>query len=117
MLMPNKKRAHYVMVDEADPGWTRFWNGFPKRVAKKDARKAWSELRPDAALVEQILDALAWQVESPQWQKDGGQFIPYPASYLRGRRFEDQPPPPTLPPIPKSLEGVHAWMLKRAADA
>jgi len=29
---------------------------------------------------------------SEQWQRDGGQFIPHPATWLNGRRWEDQPP-------------------------
>ena len=53
------KRAHYVMVAEDDPGWVRFWNAYDKRNSKKDARKAWAELNPSPALVDQIVTAPA----------------------------------------------------------
>ena len=65
-----------------------FWTAYPRKVAKAEARKAWSRMRPP---VDKILEALKWQKGQEQWQHDGGQFIPYPASYLRGERWEDSP--------------------------
>lgn len=74
-----------------DPHFARFWNAYPKRVAKKDARKAWAQVNPDDATVERIMRALEWQCRQPGWLKDGGQFIPYPASWLRAERWADEP--------------------------
>jgi hypothetical protein len=93
MLQVRKKtRADYRMVSEDDPQWRRFWDAYPKRVSKKEARKAWAHLQPDAATVDQMLATLAWQCQQPGWVKDGGQFVPYPASWLRDARWEDEPP-------------------------
>lgn len=67
-----------------------FWGMYPRRVAKKDARKAWDKITPK--LHNQILTALfEW---SRIW-KDRGEieFIPYPASWLNGERWEDEYPP------------------------
>lgn len=86
------RRDKKAMVDENDPQWCRFWNAFPRRCAKKDARVAWAQLAPTAQQVDLMVAALAWQMTSEQWTRDGGRYIPYPASYLRGRRFEDEPP-------------------------
>lgn len=72
-----------------------FWRAYPKRVAKKDAMKAWRKLDPSPELVQRILVALAWQIETDQWQRDDGQYVPYPASYLRGERWDDEPVAPT----------------------
>jgi DNA replication protein DnaC len=33
------------------------------------------------------------QKVSTEWLKDGGQFIPHPATWLNGRRWEDEAPP------------------------
>lgn len=85
------KRDRYELVNEDDPQFARFWNAYPKRVAKKDARAAWVQLKPDVGMVDKMVSALAWQVHQPDWLKHNGQYIPYPASYLRGRRFEDEP--------------------------
>src|SRR5688572_23860321 len=73
-----------------DPQFVRFWTAYPKRVAKLNALKAWSQLNPDLETVEQILAAISAQKQQPSWLKDGGQFIPYPASWLRAGRWMDQ---------------------------
>ena len=67
-----------------------FWGMYPRRVAKKDARKAWDKISPK--LHTQIITALfEW---SRIW-KDRGEieYIPYPASWLNGERWEDEYPP------------------------
>lgn len=84
------KRAAYVMVAEDDSDWARFWELYPRRVAKKDARKAWAKLDPSPALVEQILAALAWQIPAFQWDGVKADYAPYPASYLNAARWEDE---------------------------
>lgn len=81
------KRANYTMVNEDDPGWMRFWEMYPLRVSKKDARKAWSELRPAPELVDRMCAALAWQ--APMWETQG-YGTPYPASWLRAERWTDE---------------------------
>jgi uncharacterized protein YdaU (DUF1376 family) len=43
------------------PDFLRFWDAYPRRKAKGDARRAWAKLKPDAALVDLMLSALAWQ--------------------------------------------------------
>lgn len=98
MLMPKRKtRANYRMVDEADPQFARFWNAYPKRVAKKEARKAWATLNPDPVVVEAMLFALAWQVPLHRWAGEKYSYAPYPASWLNDARWEDDPPPQVQP--------------------
>ena len=65
-----------------------FWQAFPKKKKKEDARKAWEKIRPN---IEVVLKALEWQKKSPEWFKQGGQFIPYPATWIRSHSWEDQP--------------------------
>jgi hypothetical protein len=76
---------------QVDDGFDRFWVAYPRHKAKKDARKAWTQLAPNADLIDKILTALAWQKTSAQWVKDGGEFIPYPATWLRAERWDDEP--------------------------
>ena len=68
----------------------RFWSLYPKRRNKGDALKAWRALKPGEGLVTAILAAVECAKASVQWRKDEGQFIPYPASWLRARGFEDE---------------------------
>ena len=56
---------------------------------KSNALKAWKKLKPNDDLVREILSALEKQKQSSQWQKDNGQFIPYPTTWLNGKRWED----------------------------
>ena len=68
----------------------RFWSAYPKKRNKGDALKAWRALKPSEELVTAILAAVERAKTSVQWRKDEGQFIPYPASWLRARGFEDE---------------------------
>lgn len=67
-----------------------FWADYPRKDARLDALKAWTELDPSPELLEQILQSLAWQKQRLDWTKDNGQYVPYPATWIRGRRWEDE---------------------------
>jgi|GEM_PF-1023015 hypothetical protein len=68
-----------------------FWLAYPKKQDKQNALKIWKKLNPDAETQRKMILAIQAQRASPQWQKDGGQFIPLPSTWLNGRRWEDQP--------------------------
>jgi hypothetical protein len=66
-----------------------FWKVYPRKIAKADARKAWKQtqsIRPD---LQTILKAIQAACKTEQWMRGGGQFIPYPATWIRGERWED----------------------------
>lgn len=73
------------------PGFDAFWSAYPRKTAKPQAAKAFARLGPTDALLPQMLAAIAVQRKSAQWTKDGGEFIPHPATWLNGRRWEDKP--------------------------
>lgn len=62
-----------------------FWLNYPKKRNKGTALKAWLKLKPR---IDDVLFALSWQRESIDWQKNDGQFIPYPASYLNAHGWK-----------------------------
>lgn len=64
-----------------------FWERYPLKHAKKDARKAWAQLNPDDALIQRICDHLELRVKTRQWREG---YIPLPATFLRGERWEDE---------------------------
>ena len=66
-----------------------FWKEYPKKTAKADAQKAFGKLNMNDALMERVMDGLFRAIESEAWLKDGGKFIPYPATWINGRRWED----------------------------
>lgn len=73
----------------ADNGFEKFWKAYPRKKAKDAALRAWKKLKPDESLLNVILAAIERQKQSDQWRKDKGQYIPYPATWLNGRRWED----------------------------
>jgi hypothetical protein len=78
---------------ETPDGFAAFWGAYPKKAAKKDALKAWNKLAPSGDLQATMLAALEKQKQWKQWIRDDGQFIPYPATWLNGTRWEDQESP------------------------
>jgi len=93
-------------------GLDLFWSLYPRKIGKGAAELAWKKLKPDVALQARIIQAVKAQCKSEQWRRDGGQFIPHPATWLNGKRWEDevevkiaQDKPPvfyrTLPPRPE----------------
>lgn len=74
------------------PGFEAFWAAYPRKTAKPDAAKAFARLKVDDPMLAVLLAAVRQQAESEQWTKDGGQFIPHPATWLNKRRWEDQMP-------------------------
>ncbi|MFI8394175.1 MULTISPECIES: YdaU family protein [Pseudomonas] len=68
----------------------KFWKMYPNKKGKAAAEKAWKKLKVTADLFGQIAEGLAAQVVCEAWVKDGGQFIPHPATWLNGKRWEDE---------------------------
>jgi hypothetical protein len=71
-----------------DEQFNQFWQAYPKRKAKADAEKAWLKVKPEC--VPLIMAAVEVNKRTNDWLKDGGKFIPYPASWLNARRWEDE---------------------------
>ena len=67
-----------------------FWKLYPKKKDKANTRKKWLKLKPDDELFETIISALKKQMQSEQWQKNNGQYIPYPTTWINGERWEDE---------------------------
>ena len=75
---------------ETDAAFVAFWQAYPRKNAKLAAVKAWEKLNPDPATCERIILQVEAAKQTIEWRKNAGAFIPYPASYLNGRRFDDE---------------------------
>ena len=64
----------------------QFWESYPKKIGKGAAEKSWKKVAEPLA---NILEAIATQKTWPEWVKDGGQFIPHPATWLNQKRWLD----------------------------
>lgn len=70
--------------------FSEFWQAYPRKAGKGAAWNAWRKLRPEPDLVAKMLASIQAHRNDPQWLKDSGQFIPFPATWLNQRRFEDE---------------------------
>jgi uncharacterized protein YdaU (DUF1376 family) len=73
-----------------DVRFDRFYKAYPRKESRAVAERAWAALAPDDLLAERICKAVPEHASSEQWRKDGGKFIPHPATWLNGRRWEDE---------------------------
>jgi hypothetical protein len=79
--------------DNGKGAFATFWSEYPRKIGKGSAERAWKKIKQPAETLPSILSALSWQKVSEQWQRNNGQFIPHPATYLNQRRWEDERDP------------------------
>lgn len=77
-----------------------FWAEYPKNRRTGKARcAAWFKThQPDEQTVQAMVAAIRYLKTTEQWTRDGGQFIPMPATFLNQRRWEDDT---AKPPVEK----------------
>lgn len=82
-----RKRAVSVRLDCA--AFREFWTAYPRKEAIANAESAWVK-NECAPLLPQILVSIRARKICPEWLKDGGRFIPHPATWLNRRGWEDE---------------------------
>lgn len=88
-----EKDNKYIYAQKFD----EFWRIYPRKKDKKKARQKFESLKNIEELFPKMVAALEQQKKSEQWAKDGGQFIPYPTTWLNGERWNDEPDAPRAP--------------------
>jgi hypothetical protein len=91
----NKKNK---LVEYSDD-FNRFWKSFPKKTGKAAAWKAFGDIDPNAELLEKMIVTIEIFKTSPNWQKNDGQYIPMPTTWLNQERWYDE-----LPEMPEPEE-------------
>lgn len=104
-----------------------FYAAYPKKRAPADAERAFAKVDVP---VEVLLAAVATQAESEDWLKEKGRYIPYPATWLNQRQWENVvvsgsatvPTNPAAifkpePPLTPEQLAVNAANAKRARQA
>ena len=101
-----KKNKDKCLIGDFD----LFWAAYPKKKAKQDAMAAFAKV---SVPVQVLLDAIAVQQRSEDWMKSNGQFIPYPATWLNGKRWEDQLEPDATAPNSRELDADEVAAIQR----
>lgn len=68
----------------------RFWQAYPRKVGKDAAWAVWQRKRPADDLTDQMIAAVEVSCRSTQWQRDEGQYIPHPRTWLNQGRWQDE---------------------------
>jgi hypothetical protein len=79
------KQSRGVVVNDV---FDTFWKAYPRKVNKPGALKAWKNKKLNDS-IDIILAGLERWKASRQWVKDGGQFIPHPATWINQERWND----------------------------
>ena len=77
-------------------GFEWFWSVYPRKIGKEDAYKAFCCVTEPADV---LVEAVKRQTESLQWQREGGRYIPNPATWLRNKRWTDCTEVDITPPL------------------
>lgn len=67
-----------------------FYKAYPRKKSPGTAEKAWITLNPDEQLLTAILAGLERAKTSESWTKDNGEYVPYPATWLRAKGWKDE---------------------------
>lgn len=95
---------------EEEAAWGAFWNAYPRRTNREQARRAWHDLfgtlPPKPETLAAILAAVQRGRASDQWREDGGRYIPSAEKWLRNRSWEvhDDALPPPAPRVRRANE-------------
>lgn len=65
-----------------------FYKAYPRKIGKVNVEKWFKKNKPDEELMNKILVSLEEHKKLKQWQDK--QFIPYPATWLNQKRWEDE---------------------------
>lgn len=88
--LPDPDPLNQKSQPASDHGFSKFWGIWPKKVAKADAEKAYKKLKPDDALLAKMISSVEIAKKSKAWLKDKGQWIPNPATWINGKRWNDE---------------------------
>lgn len=79
---------------EEEDAFASFWQMYPKKRNRREARREWDALGVTSDLWETMRKSLLLFLDSPDWQKEQGRFVPAPLQFLQDRRWEGVQLPP-----------------------
>lgn len=85
-----EKRREEEIPPTPLPGFAEFWDAWPKSTrkgGKADCEKVWRTQKLELVKAE-ILAHVRVMAQSQDWTKQGGEFVPAPVVYLRGKRWD-----------------------------
>ena len=86
----NKKEKKYInlLKDKVEKGFDIFWAKYPNKKGKVNAKKAFIKKAKDIETLKEIITGLDKVLV--EWKDRDKQYIPHPATWLNGERWEDE---------------------------
>jgi hypothetical protein len=84
-----------------DAAFTEFWSIYPRKTAKATAQKAFAKACEQAP-PDRIIDGLRNSVQAWTAAHTEPKYIPHPATWLNGGRWDDEQPMPGMPERPQA---------------
>lgn len=118
---PSQKRKTDREGQKAKEEWfSEFWQAYPKKRNKARAKQAFFRIKNIEKVFPVMMQALGRQKASAEWQKDGGQYILLPTTWLNGERWEDveqvEAQPPASGPVHPTQESIDKRNQESAAQ-
>lgn len=88
-LPANAGGNEHILTFE-EQAFNTFWAAYPKKVNKKGAFTSFKRIKHLKDEMPFIMAALERFKASKDWQKDNGQFIPHPQTFINQERWKDQ---------------------------
>ena len=86
-----KNRIEYNILPQNDETlFDIFWENYPKKLDKKNAKKSFDKIKPNEELVNEMVKQIERFKDTKEWKDGNGKYIPYPSTWLNGRRWEDE---------------------------
>ncbi|CAA2107128.1 helix-turn-helix domain-containing protein [Variovorax paradoxus] len=91
-------------------GFDELFSIYPNHDNRRKAERRYLRLLPNAALQQTMRSAIEAQRLSKRWTKDGGEFVPEFATWLRNERWLDEPRAvaPAAGPWHETRQGIDA---------
>lgn len=83
-----------VKKDDVSEMFNKFYKAYPKKLSRGQAEKTFEKLVKEKVIDNDVVDLMVKDLdkrkEFEDWLKDGGQFIPYPSTYLNNKGWLDE---------------------------
>lgn len=111
-LNTNKQSTKEIITKELNmDAFEAFWKAYPRKEARKAALKAFSKI--DTSVYPLIVPSIEKQTKALEWTKDRKRFIPLPATWLNGNRWEDEVETKDIDP--RAYDGA-IWLSEKIAE-
>lgn len=100
-----KEKEDAGTVFDAATAFEIFYQAYPNKKNVKTARTRWEKMKVTPELFAAIMEGLERAKNSQEWGKDGGAYIPYPATWLNGEGWKNEYKPLRQAAAPKAPAG------------